>query len=105
MAVSVASFKVAFPSFAYAGDMLIAAQLANAEAITGDGYNGEAKRDLAVMLATAHALALEPMGRDAGLVDKRGETTYSAQLRELKRGNACLHTSRMGTLDYEPEAL
>lgn len=105
MAVSVASFKIAFPEFVFVDDTHLAAQLAHVEAVTGDGYNGEARRDYVVQLTLAHALALSPMGRDAGLVAKDGTTTYGAQLKLIKQGNACLHTSRMGSLDYEPEAL
>lgn len=103
MSVSVASFKVANPEFAFVDDTYVAAQLANVEAVTSDAYDTEAKRDYVVQLTLAHALALSPMGRDAGLVDKRGETTYGARLNELKLGNACLHESRLGTLYECPE--
>lgn len=100
MSVSVASFKVANPEFAFVDDAYVEAQLANVEAVTSDAYDTDAKRDYVVQLTLAHALALSPMGRDAGLVAKDGTTTYGARLKELKLGNACLHESRLGTL-YE----
>jgi hypothetical protein len=54
------------------------------------------------MLSLAHALALSPMGRDAGMTMKDGRTTkYSARLAQLRDGNACLHPNRWGT---QPDA-
>lgn len=103
MSVTVETFVAAFSEFAFVDPALLAAQLTNVEAVTSDAYDTEAKRDYVVQLTLAHALALSPMGRDAGLVAKDGTTTYGARLKELKLGNACLHESRLGTLYECPE--
>lgn len=98
MAVTVASFKVSFPEFAFAGDDMLAAQLAHVEATTGDGYDTEAKRDYVVMLTLADAIAVSPMGRDANLLAEGAKSsTYRLKLWGLMKGNACLHESRWGT--------
>lgn len=98
MAVTTASFVIAFAEFSFVDSALLTAQLAHVEAIvSADVYDTEAKRDYVVQLTLAHALALSPMGRDAGLVAKDGTTTYGAQLKALKLGNACMHESRWGT--------
>lgn len=66
MAVTVASFKVAYPEFAKAGDPMLEAQLALVELDVSAAFGDQ--RDAAVMLRLADTLALSPWGRDARVV-------------------------------------
>lgn len=92
MAVTRASFLIAFPEFAQAGNALIDAQLAFAEASVSDAIT---PRDQVVMLLTANNLALTPYGRDARMVGSDGVTTYNARLAELRAAHA-VSAARMG---------
>lgn len=100
MAVSVASFKVAFPEFLKAGDPMVAAQLAFVELEVSDSFGDS--RDLAVMLKLADALALSPWGRDARLVPKGVDnaftSTYGVRLRAMAEANG-ITADRMGSSD------
>lgn len=95
MAVSVASFVVAFPEFSKAGDPMLAAQLALAELQVSDSFGDE--RDAALMLRLADNLALSPWGRDAKMVSPTGKTsTYGERFERMAVANA-LSSSRLGS--------
>jgi hypothetical protein len=95
VAVTVASFKVAFPEFLKAGDPMLEAQLALAEIQVSDSFEDE--RDHAVMLRLADNLALSPWGRNARLVSEKATTsTYGDRFRIMAEVNA-VRASRMGS--------
>ncbi len=95
MAVSVASFKVAYPEFAKASDGLVAAHLAPVELAVSDSFAEQ--RDQAVMLRLADTLALSVWGRNARLVaPSDGASTYGQRFRAMAEANA-LSASRLGS--------
>lgn len=95
MAVSIASFKVAFPEFLKAGDPMLTAQLAQAELEVSDLF--EDQRDHAVMLRMADNLALSPWGRDARLIPAKATSSpYGERFQRLAEANA-VSASRMGS--------
>ncbi|MEY4548251.1 MAG: hypothetical protein RL685_4446 [Pseudomonadota bacterium] len=95
MAVTVASFKVAFPEFLRAEDPMLEAQLAMAELEVSDAF--EESRDLAVMLRLADNLALSPWGRDARLVGTRAtSSTYGERFARMAEANG-VSPSRLGS--------
>ncbi len=95
MAVSVASFKAAFPAFRNAGDTMLTAQLAFAEVTVSDSFG--AQRDEMVMLRLAMMLEAMPEGRDARLkVEGESKSTYAVRFEELARANA-VSASRLGS--------
>ena len=97
VAVTVASFKAAFPAFRGAGDTMLAAQLAMAELTVSDSFG--AHRDEMVMLRLAMMLEAMPEGRDARTVapDGSGPTsTYAVRFAELAQANA-VSASRLGS--------
>lgn len=94
MAVTVASFKVAFPEFKKAGDPMLEEQLALAELEVSDAFGDS--RDLAVMLRLADNLAMSPWGRDARLLPPKAETsTYGARFQRMAEANG-VSASRLG---------
>lgn len=98
MAVTVASFKVAFPEFGKAGDPMLEAQLALVELEVSDAFGDS--RDLAVMLKLADALALSPWGRDARMVpkgvDNAFSSTYGVRFSAMAEANG-VTASRLGS--------
>lgn len=100
MAVTVDSFKTAFPEFVKAGDAMLTAQLALVELEVSDSFGDS--RDLAVMLKLADALALSPWGRDARLipkgVDNAFTSTYGQRFQKMCEANA-VSASRLGSSD------
>lgn len=98
MAVTVASFLVAFPEFQKAGTPMLEAQLALVELEVSDSFGDS--RDLAVMLKLADALALSPWGRDARLVpkgvDNAFSSTYGVRFRAMCEANG-VSASRLGS--------
>lgn len=98
MAVTLASFLVAFPEFLKAGDPMIEAQLALVELEVSDTFGDS--RDLAVMLKLADALALSPWGRDARMVpkgvDNAFSSAYGVRFRAMMEANA-VSASRLGS--------
>lgn len=94
MAVSTASFLLAYPEFVGAGTSLLTAQLAQAELLVSDAFGTQ--RDLVVMLVLADALARSPSGRDAKLDGPGDVTVYQHTLDRLKTANA-LSASRLGS--------
>lgn len=100
MAVTVASFKVAFPEFVKAGDPMLEAQLALVELEVSDSFGDS--RDLAVMLKLGDALALSPWGRDARMVpkgvDNAFSSTYGLRFQRMAEANG-VTADRMGSID------
>lgn len=100
MAVTVSTFKVAFPEFSKAGDAMLTAQLAQAELEVSDSFGD--RRDLVVMLTLADNLANSPWGRDARMVPvnkvngAQMQSTYAVRLQALKEVNA-VSGSRFGS--------
>ena len=95
MAVTVASFKVAYPEFGKAGDPMIEAQLAQVELEVSDSFGDS--RDAAVMLRLADTLALSPWGRDARSASPRNSaTTYGERFQRMAEANA-VSASRLGS--------
>jgi len=95
LAVTVASFKAAYPEFAKAGDPMIAAHLAHVELEVSDSFGDQ--RDQAVMLRLADTLALSSFGRNARLVAPTdGATTYGQRFRAMAEANA-VSASRLGS--------
>ncbi len=95
MAVTAASFLIAFPDFAKAGDPMIAAQLALAELEVSDSFG--ASRDLALMLRLADHLALSPWGRNARMVAPAAtSSTFGQRFAAMAMANA-VSASRLGS--------
>lgn len=95
MAVSVASFLVAYPEFLKAGEPMIAAQLALVELEVSDSFGDQ--RDSAVMLRLADTLALSPFGRNARMVSPSAATsTYGQRFTAMAESNA-VSASRLGS--------
>src|SRR5689334_13742386 len=102
MAVTVPSFKLAYPEFDLdegtdvdaTQNALITAKLAAAEAqVDRSVYSSSALADEAVMSTAAHLLALSPSGINARLVkDKKGDprTLYEPTRKKLVTMGACL---------------
>ena len=87
MAVTTASFLIAYPEFRNAGAAMLAAQLAQVEIVVSDSFGTQ--RDQVVMLTLADRLATSPAGRDARLTTEKAPTsTYSVELERLKSANA-----------------
>ncbi len=95
MAVSVASFLVAYPEFQKAGDAMIGAQLALVELEVSDSFAEQ--RDQAVMLRLADTLALSAWGRNARMVTPNGpSSTYGERFQSMAESNA-VSASRLGS--------
>lgn len=97
MTVTVASFQVAYPEFAKANSATLEARLAEVELVTSDAW-GE-KRDLAVSLQLADALACSPSGRDAQLSDPNSPTTYRRRYWALCKALGFANPIRLGTTE------
>jgi hypothetical protein len=90
MAVTAASFLVAFPEFApmHSEDAaLVPAVLARAELRVGNIWR-ENLRDHIVELTCAHMLAMMPSGRNAKLSMPGAKTAYQEDLCMLAKSNA-----------------
>lgn len=95
MAVSYASFVVAYPEFLKIGEPMVTAQLALTELEVSDSF-GE-QRDQAVMLRLADNLALSPFGRAARMVAPNAATsTYGKRFQAMAESNA-VSASRLGS--------
>ena len=96
MAVTVSSFKIAYPSFVNAGDTLLTAQLAQVELEVSDGFAEQ--RDAVVMLLLADRLSSMPEGRDARMTtDEQPTSTYRKRYDELCAAYA-VNALRFGVL-------
>lgn len=87
MAVTLASFRVAFPEFGEASDSLVQAKLDEAT-LALDARVFGVRFDEAVRYRAAHTLALSPFGQNARLVAKDGSTTYGTHLDAVTRSCA-----------------
>ena len=87
--VTPAEFRALYPAFKATDESWITAALAQSEALTGDTWGTET-RDYIVGLTTAAAMARSPQGRAANLVSEDGSSTYSVELDDLRRANACI---------------
>ena len=97
MAVTISTFKAAYPSFVNAGDEMLTAQLAQVELIVSDSFGDQ--RDQVVMLTLADRLSSMPEGRDARLTAEGGpRSTYAPELERLKAANA-VRAIRFGAED------
>jgi len=77
VAVTAAELKVRFPEFADAGDALINAKLADAQAFLDEGAFGVTDLyERAVYYKAAHLLAISPFGAQLQLISDDGRTTY-----------------------------
>lgn len=95
MAVSYASFVVAYPEFLKAGEPMVTAQLALVELEVSDSFAEQ--RDAAVMLRLADTLALSPFGRNARMVAPNAATsTYGKRFLAMAESNA-VSGSRLGS--------
>lgn len=103
MTVSVASFQLAYPEFAKANATMLAARLAEVELVTSDSWG--TKRDVAVMLQLADALATGPSGRDAQLTDPGQPTTYRRRYWNLCKALGFAHELRLGLDPANPFGL
>jgi len=84
--INVTSFKVKFPEFGKADVGLIQSALDSASTQIDTTVWG-AKADEGLAYLAAHTLALSPMGQNAKLVAKDGETTtYITHYKRLQRG-------------------
>jgi hypothetical protein len=84
MAVTLASFKAAFPEFVDAGDPLLQSKLDEA-VLQIDASVWGAKADLGVSYLAAHLLALAPSGKAARLNAWDDRTTYGEQFIRMQR--------------------
>lgn len=96
MATTTTAFLVRYPEFAKANAAMLTAALADAELMTSDAFGD--KRDLAVYLQLADALATGPSGRDAQLSTPNEPSTYRRQYDRLARALACGNSTRLGTV-------
>jgi hypothetical protein len=87
MAVTTASFLVAFTEFANLEEALVTAVIERAERRVGDHWREDLRDDI-VELQAAHMLSLTPAGRNAKLSEPGKPTAYQAELACLKKGNA-----------------
>lgn len=87
--VTLAEFKLLYPSFKAADDAWITAVLAQSEALIGDTVAAGEKRELLVGLTTASTLARSPQGRAANLSSKDGQSVFSRELDRVRAGHAC----------------
>jgi hypothetical protein len=87
VAVTLSSFRVAFPEFEGASDSLVQAKLDEA-VLALDARVFGARFDEAVRYRAAHTLALSPFGQNARLVAKDGSTTYGTHLEDVCRACA-----------------
>lgn len=90
MAVTAASFLVAYPEFQplhEQDEALIPAVLVRAERRVGDVWREDLRDDI-VELQCAHMLALTPAGRNARLSEPGKPTAYESELKCLRRSNA-----------------
>lgn len=95
MAVTYASFLVAYPEFVKADSAMVTAQLALVELEVSDSFDEQ--RDSAVMLRLADTLALSPFGRNARMVAPNAATsTYGKRFTALSEANA-VSASRLGS--------
>jgi len=90
VAVTAASFLVAYPEFALLDEGYVTAVLARAERRIGDHWREDLRDDI-VELQTAHMLALSPAGRNAKLSEPGKPTAYEADLKMLRKGNGFGH--------------
>lgn len=82
--VSVGRFRLAYPEFRETSDSLIEQKIKQAEAFTSSTAYGE-RRVYAVMLQTAHLLALSPNGAKARLQKDKESTIYGKELKMMAR--------------------
>jgi hypothetical protein len=95
VAVSVASFLVAYPEFLKADSAMVAAQLALVQLEVSDSFDEQ--RDSAVMLRLADTLALSPFGRNARMVAPTAATSpYGQRFMTMAESNA-VSASRLGS--------
>jgi hypothetical protein len=95
VAVTYASFVVAYPEFLKAGEPMVTAQLALVELEVSDSFAEQ--RDAAVMLRLADTLALSPFGRNARMVAPSAATsTYGQRFMAMAESNA-VSASRLGS--------
>ena len=87
MAVTATDIKTRFPEFINAGDTLIDAKIAEAEAMTNATEWGSAY-DVALGYQVAHLLSLTPFGIDNRLSRDSAETVYSRFLDGFKKQRA-----------------
>lgn len=87
MAVTLASFRVAFPEFEGADDALVQAKLDEATNALDARVFG-VRFDEAVQYFAAHRLAISPFGQNARLVAKDGSTTYGESYSSIQRACA-----------------
>lgn len=89
MAVTVQSFKAAFPEFQRAADALVQTKIDEAELEVGTAWG--TTRDLGVSYLTAHLLSIAAQGQQARLVPANAKATredaltvYERRYRELR---------------------
>ncbi len=99
MAATVAAFLVSYPEFAKAPTPMLEARLAEIELVTADTWG--TRRDLAVYLQLADALANSPSGRDAQLSSPNEPSTYRRRYVALSKALACASSIRLGTVDLD----
>jgi hypothetical protein len=83
--VDAATFKAEFPEFSDADDVLVTAELGNAELLTPSSVwttKAGDLRPLGIKLRAAVAIAQRPGGR-AMQIDSDGKTVYDRRLEEL----------------------
>lgn len=91
MAVTVASFLLAYPEFTRAPDVVdVDTHLADAILEVDAEVWGD-KTDKGVALTLAHSLALSPFGQMSKLSADDGESTYGKRLQQLKEQVTCAH--------------
>lgn len=90
MAVTVEQFLVEYPEFAplYVEDEpLVEAVVARADRRVSPSWPADTRDDI-VYAQAADTLARSPMGRNARLSEKDGETSYAQDLKERKKAHA-----------------
>jgi len=87
MAVTLASFRAAFPEFEVADAALVQAKLDEAVLALDERVFG-VRFDEAVQYFAAHRLAISPFGQNARLVAKDGSTTYGEAYAGIQRACA-----------------
>jgi hypothetical protein len=82
--VTAYEFKAAWPEFTNTDSALVSARIAVAESLCPEAvWTDETRRNHAIGLTVAHALALSPAARDMQLVAD-GTTVYEKELADLR---------------------
>lgn len=85
MAVTVALFKLNYPEFAVPATYIQAHMDRAVAQLDTSIWGTGAQLDEAILLKTAHSMAITPVGFSAGMSDRNGKSNYGIALDRLTR--------------------